>query len=283
MVFFCTWRGIYIELSGAKFYNRFHRGDPEPPNSDWLNFNQVLLKLYDETDLQSFIFQTFYCLQLLIPYTNAYFVILNPDQSIDEIRSRSIAMEPDVFRTYLDQYFGKDYLNLTFNLSQHSMAYRDTDLLNEDVRTKTDLYQGFLKPHHIPYGAGILLRRHGQNIGVLNLFRSESMDNFSDRDLQILKNLKDHLSHITYQLFGPRGRDPQPVTQELLWKAAQQFHLSERERETACFICSGRSNEEIAEQMGISISTVKKHVYHIFEKTNITKRSQLAEVIRKSV
>ena len=35
--------------------------------------------------------------------------------------------------------------------------------------------------------------------------------------------------------------------------------------------------------MGISISTVKKHVYHIFEKTDITKRSQLAEVIRKSV
>lgn len=55
MVFFCTWRGIYIELSGTKFYNRFHRGDPELPNSDWLNFNQVLLKLYDETDLQSFI------------------------------------------------------------------------------------------------------------------------------------------------------------------------------------------------------------------------------------
>ncbi len=109
------------------------------------------------------------------------------------------------------------------------------------------------------------------------------MGNFSDRDLQILENLKDHLSHITYQLFGPRGRDPQPVTQELLWKAAQQFHLSERERETACFICSSRSNEEIAEQMCISISTVKKHVYHIFEKTDITKRSQLAEVIRKSV
>lgn len=41
----------------------------------------------------------------------------------------------------------------------------------------------------------------------------------------------------------------------------------------------GMSNAQIAENMGISLSTVKKHVYHIFEKVGVDTRAQLRNVL----
>ena len=62
----------------------------------------------------------------------------------------------------------KDYMKYTFELSEHTITYRDTDIMEESLRQKTEFYQGFLKPNHIPFGAGILLRRYGKPIGIVN-------------------------------------------------------------------------------------------------------------------
>ena len=48
----------------------------------------------------------------------------------------------------------KDYMKYTFELSEHTITYRDTDIMEESLRQKTEFYQGFLKPNHIPFGAG---------------------------------------------------------------------------------------------------------------------------------
>lgn len=104
-------------------------------------------------------------------------------------------MEPGVYEEYLDSYYEKDYMKYTFELSEHTITYRDTDIMEESLRQKTEFYQGFLKPNHIPFGAGILLRRYGKPIGIVNFFRSELLGDFSDKDMFILEVLKGHLSH----------------------------------------------------------------------------------------
>ena len=55
--------------------------------------------------------------------------------------------------------------------------------------------------------------------------------------------------------------------------------LSEREKEALLCMDGGMSNAQIAENMGISLSTVKKHVYHIFEKVGVDTRAQLRNVL----
>jgi len=52
--------------------------------------------------------------------------------------------------------------------------------------------------------------------------------------------------------------------------------LTPREREVLRLIASGRSNKEIAAQLGISERTVKTHISNIFSKLELTDRTQAA-------
>jgi DNA-binding NarL/FixJ family response regulator len=52
--------------------------------------------------------------------------------------------------------------------------------------------------------------------------------------------------------------------------------LTPREREVLRLIASGRSNKEIAAQLGISERTVKTHISNIFSKLELTARTQAA-------
>lgn len=53
--------------------------------------------------------------------------------------------------------------------------------------------------------------------------------------------------------------------------------LTPREQEVLRLMGSGQSNKEIARGLGIAVSTVKNHVHHILEKTNVCSRRQAAE------
>jgi LuxR family maltose regulon positive regulatory protein len=52
--------------------------------------------------------------------------------------------------------------------------------------------------------------------------------------------------------------------------------LSERELEVLHYLAAGASNREIGQRLSIAESTVKRHVYHIFGKLNVSNRTQAA-------
>lgn len=246
--------------------------------TEWLTINKVLLEMYDITDVDQFTERVLKTYRMLIPYTKGYFIVFNEAGGIESEKSSFIEMEPGVYEEYLDSYYEKDYMKYTFELSEHTITYRDTDIMEESLRQKTEFYQGFLKPNHIPFGAGILLRRYGKPIGIVNFFRSELLGDFSDKDMFILEVLKGHLSHKlagllngTKQVVGDRNK--------MLAHLAAEFELSEREKEALTCMDGGMTNAQIAENMGISLSTVKKHVYHIFEKVGVDTRAQLRNVL----
>lgn len=55
--------------------------------------------------------------------------------------------------------------------------------------------------------------------------------------------------------------------------------LTSRQREVAILIAQGRSNAEIAAQLGIALGTTKDHVHAILTKLNLTSRTQLAAFV----
>ena len=57
--------------------------------------------------------------------------------------------------------------------------------------------------------------------------------------------------------------------------------ITQREVEIISLIMKGYSNRQIGEKLFISLSTVKKHVYSIFRKTNVKNRMALTVLIRK--
>lgn len=72
----------------------------------------------------------------------------------------------------------------------------------------------------------------------------------------------------------------QPDFETSLAVFIDKFEISARETEVIRLICKGRSNQEISEQLFISLQTVKDHIHRIFLKTGVKNRVQLTNLIR---
>lgn len=59
----------------------------------------------------------------------------------------------------------------------------------------------------------------------------------------------------------------------------QAVHLSPRQVEVARLLCEGRSNKEIADQVAISIDTVKLHVAAVKKKLGVRSRTQITALL----
>lgn len=57
-------------------------------------------------------------------------------------------------------------------------------------------------------------------------------------------------------------------------KRDEFLRLSPREREIWWLLAQGKSNKEIAYQLGLSINTVKMYVHRLYLKLNVACRSQ---------
>ena len=53
-----------------------------------------------------------------------------------------------------------------------------------------------------------------------------------------------------------------------------QLELSKREFEVLNLLAQGNSNQEIAAKLFVSVSTVKTHIQHLFEKLDVKRRTQ---------
>ncbi|HQQ98799.1 MAG TPA: LuxR C-terminal-related transcriptional regulator [Cyclobacteriaceae bacterium] len=57
-------------------------------------------------------------------------------------------------------------------------------------------------------------------------------------------------------------------------QAIARLGISKREQEVLTWMAQGLSNQEIADKMFVSISTVKTHLSNLFQKLNASRRTQ---------
>lgn len=61
----------------------------------------------------------------------------------------------------------------------------------------------------------------------------------------------------------------------------EKYQISKRELEIIHLVCAGKSNQEIADTLFISLGTVKNHLYNIYAKIGIKNRTQLAKLFQE--
>lgn len=83
------------------------------------------------------------------------------------------------------------------------------------------------------------------------------------------------------QMFHKRIVKDKELDPEQLYYRFRSEGLTQREAEVAKLVYNRMSNREIAEQLYISETTVKKHVSHIFEKLQINTRQEIREIINR--
>ena len=63
----------------------------------------------------------------------------------------------------------------------------------------------------------------------------------------------------------------------------QKFEISKREAEIILEICSGKSNQDIADKLFITLQTVKDHAHRIYTKTGVKNRVHLTNLVREKI
>lgn len=85
---------------------------------------------------------------------------------------------------------------------------------------------------------------------------------------------------VFHEDFRPLFLDSQNIgLEDCLDGIAKQYHLTTREREILALIYEGYSNPVIGEKLFITINTVKKHTHNIFEKLQVTSRTEVIHLI----
>lgn len=78
------------------------------------------------------------------------------------------------------------------------------------------------------------------------------------------------------------AQTPTRITASEGYETYRELGLTNREAELALLICKGFSNAEIAAELCISETTVKKHISNIFEKLQISRREEILRFIYKA-
>lgn len=263
LFFFCINYFLTLEIWGLDMLKE----------TEWNTINSILLEIYSIKNIDIMAEKLLKMFRMLIPYSNGYFVLLDKNQNIKYENSFFIGIDEDKKKEYINYFYDKDYLRYVYDIITETTVYRDTDIIDEDVRTKTEFYRNYLIPLKITYGAGILLMRDKKFIGIINLFRNKELGDFTEKDIYILGVLKKHLANITYSLINDINNVCNHESKvEGLY---EDYNLSDREKEVIRLIRQGNSNIDISDKMMISISTVKKHIYNIYSKLNVKSRTQL--------
>jgi DNA-binding CsgD family transcriptional regulator len=249
--------------------------------SEWEKLNDLVItinNIADSTAMRTAFLQK---LMTLIEFDFSEFDIgiikkASAPQLVDPVMVSKFSrkFEEEFIYQYENIYAPMDYVNWVF-MSPESLVYRESDLLNDEVRKQSPFYLNYLKVFDLVYIAGIVLAGRGRFHGAISLYKRENNGNFSDRDIYILKQLMPHL-HARFEADSDKIRKNE---KSLSFMLKNQFKLTNREIEIMGCIYLGCSNAQIAEKAGIAFNTAKKHVYNIYEKLEVENRTQLIKFI----
>jgi DNA-binding CsgD family transcriptional regulator len=76
---------------------------------------------------------------------------------------------------------------------------------------------------------------------------------------------------------------PSKYLNELNPQIIKKYNISKKEIEIIKQLVLGKTNKEISDTLFISLSTVKTHIYNIFQKTNVKKRIEIINLFFKSI
>jgi len=72
-----------------------------------------------------------------------------------------------------------------------------------------------------------------------------------------------------------------PIAKEVNHKKIKELNISNREYEVLCEIANGLSNQEIANKLFVSESTIKTHVSNLLVKLNAKRRTQAIQISKE--
>lgn len=202
----------------------------------------------------------------LLPLSYSIFALVDPSIRSQGVVLQNLDLETD--REYQTRYCRHDPLHPDhFRESRATVVYLD-DLLTEEELCQSVYYREFMRPHNMRYVTEMFLRRDGAIVAIISMMRDETLHGFSVAELELLHKLQPLLEFSLNSIYKP-----QRVNERSL--LADRFQLTPRELDVIELIIAGQSNKVIAAKMYVSLSTIKTHLQHIFDKLAVSSRTRL--------
>ena len=230
---------------------------------DWQKINEIILRMNSENDILKALNTFLLDIERLVPYEKAciYFYDLSAS---------------DIVKDYLGQGFSEkeliDYERYYCNIDDvvekmmpnKEVVIKSTEAFDINQRKETEYFIDYMTPANTKISLDTNFRWNLENrgfcIGSLDLFRNEKDIDFTEREMEICRVFQPHIElRASNYAF-------------LFENITHKFALTNAEQDIASMILKGYSNEQIAEEKCITISTVKKHVSKILEKSDTKSR-----------
>lgn len=248
-------------------------------DSEWLCLNDLILSINSIENDREFRSVVLKKLRFVVPYESAAFFLSDLSKTLvstpDEWRTSAfldpigIDVPPGVLERYTKEYWQQDLIAMRYQLTRSTVLRESDHLSTTDMESSyvTDYLQG----RHI---VNISFFNSEGFLGSLNLNRKKEQADFSDREVQILELIE---PHITNRLSKWRVKADHSSSEMVF---AHDYDISAREGDVARCILRAMDNAHIADELGISPSTVKKHLENIFRKTGVSSRNELMALLQ---
>lgn len=242
--------------------------------SDWLVINNIIYKIYTTEDVLDMRTNLLEQLTMILNFDSADFFLANEDGKKGLINPVTYNCEVDSAAQYDDLDYSRGIM-----YGGKSMVYRETDIISDEKRIKSEYYKNVYKPNNWHYSIQMILAREKQFLGVITLYRTIGKENFQYDDVFLLDMLKDHLS---FRIYNEKAKVENVQFKLSISDAVNKYQLTKREEVILRLLLKGLDNDAICEELVISVNTLKKHVLNIYRKLGINNRVQMFKLIKEN-
>lgn len=215
------------------------------------------------------------CICTLIPCDQGTFFPFDEERGF--YGAYSVGDKPLLFDEFLAGGFENETIFKFMSVKTHPYAFRDSDLIPEEVLLGSRLYNEIYANQGIHWPLRIELIYGNGLIGQFALFNRKETGDFSSKDVHIGNLLASHLTLKLHELQCAESGSGLPGSSIA---GLSKYGLTQRETEVIGLISAGMLDVEIAEKLFISVSTVKKHVYNSYAKIGVNNRTQLMALLK---
>lgn len=242
-------------------------------NNDWLLMNSIAYKVHGIEDIDMMRKEVMKQLAYIIEYDSASFYMADPCSEKALCRPVGINYSLKDMQDYINRFKDIDYSE-GLMYTGRNIAYKESDLVPDDIRKNTEYYKAVYDVQGWHYSIHLNICYNGRFVGIMSFFRKKGREDFDYNDIFVLDLLKDHLALRLYrEITGWKNR------KYTVRECAEKYQLSMAEEKVLGHLVTDASTEEITQELGITISTLRKHCNHIYRKLNISQRIQLYDMI----
>lgn len=255
-------------------------------NDTWTSINELALWAHGQRATDGLQLGTLERLASIVPHRVSMFdlIEIGPHGTVNYVHPASATMSPEILEAYYQNYAAMDYTTWSFDVREVHV-YRDLDLVDVERRDATPIYREWMEPQGVYFGCTATLAHSGTPLGTITLFRERAADDFSPTEMRALKEIARHTSIALARLLSDRSDKAENVRSDTKQAAtaeelARRHDLNPRETEVLALMLAGHTNRQMAAELFISESTVKKHINAIYRKLGVRNRMELAHLER---